>query len=69
MPDKPSSKAVDDLLGVLQKHLEPEPLEIAKRFHFYQRVQSSGESVAQFLAELCHLAIHCQFGIQLENAL
>ena len=33
-----------------------------ERFHFYQRTQRSGESIADYLVCLRHLASHCKFG-------
>ena len=35
-PKLPKDKSFDDLVGILKKHYDPEPLIIAKRFHFYE---------------------------------
>ena len=42
---------------------------IAERFRFYSRQQQSEETVAEYLAELRKLAINCEFGNFLEDAL
>ena len=41
---------------------------IAEWFHFYKRVQSSTESIAEFVADLRRLSIHCEFGTFLNEA-
>ena len=68
-PDKPQDKSVPDLFGTLKKHYEPKPVIIAERFRFHRQDQASGESIAEYLAELRRLATHCQFGDYLEEAL
>ena len=45
----------------VKTHLDPQPLVIAQRFKFHQRNQKSGESIAQFVAELRKCAEHCDF--------
>ena len=68
-PAKPSDKTYDELVTVLANHLSPKPLVIAERFKFYRRTQQHGESVAQFAAELRHLASTCDFGDFFDEAL
>ena len=65
-PENPKDSSVEDLLKRLK---EPAPIVIAERFKFYQKSQGPEESVAQFTAELRKLAIHCNFGTHLEDAL
>ena len=48
---------------------EPKPLIIAERYTFNQRNQRSGESVAEYVAELRRLAYTCKFGTFLDDAL
>ena len=60
-PDLPKSKSYEDLSKTLKVHYKPKPLVIAERFHFYQRSQALGESVADFAADLRCLSIHCEF--------
>ena len=42
---------------------------IAERFQFHQRNQNSGESVAEYEAELRRLAANCKFGDHLTQAI
>ena len=48
-PQLPRDKSFTELLEVLKKHYDPQPLIIGERFRFYQRSQKSGESTLQFL--------------------
>ena len=68
-PDLPMDKTFDDLVAILKKHYDPEPIVIAKRFHFYQRSQGSSESIGDYLANLRRLASHCKFSGFLGEAL
>ena len=65
----PKDKAFSDLVGILKKHYDPEPIIIAKRFHFYERQQKPTESIANYLATLRRLASRCEFGAFLSKAL
>ena len=42
---------------------------MAERFHFHRRQQAVGENVADYVAALRRLAMHCQFGAYLLEAL
>lgn len=42
---------------------------IAERFHFHQRSQGVGESIAEYLAEQRRLITHCAYGTHLNEAL
>ena len=42
---------------------------IAEPFYFHRRNQAPEESVADFIAQLRRLAMHCQFGDHLNEAL
>ena len=68
-PTKPQEKTFAELSSTLTRHYEPKPIVITERFHFHRRNQGSGESVAEYMAELCRLATHCQFGEYLDEAL
>ena len=59
----------DSLLTALRSHFEPKLLVIVERFRFYQRVQKAGESMADFIADLHRLTIHCEFEDFLDQAL
>ena len=68
-PALPQTKSYTVLVETLQKHYAPKPLVIAERFHFHRRDQKSGESIAEYIAELRKLSIHCEFGDYLNQAL
>lgn len=68
-PEKPKDKTFEQLSNVVQKHLEPKPVVIIQKFHLYRRSQAPGETVAEYVAKLCHLATHCKFEGYLEEAL
>ena len=68
-PDKPKTKSLETLKGLLLKHYELEPIVIAERFHFYQQNQKPRESIADYHACLRKLPSHCQFGEFLPQAL
>ena len=68
-PAKLSAKSFGDLSDVITKHFEPKPVVIAERFHFHRRNQATGESIAEYVAELSRLATHCKFGEYLSEAL
>ena len=38
-PELPKDKTYDELIDLLKKHFDPEPIVIAERFQFYQRNQ------------------------------
>ena len=68
-PTKPSEKSFTQLKELLKKHYEPTRIVIAEQFYFHHRSQQSGESIAQYMAELQKLATHCEFAIYLEESL
>ena len=55
-PEKPATKSYAELVEVLKVHLKPKRLIITERFHFHQRVQEEGETVATYMAALRRLA-------------
>lgn len=68
-PSKPREKTFAEIVAALKKLYEPAPVLIAERFHFYKRSQGPTESIADFTASLRKLAIRCEFGDFLEEAL
>ncbi|XP_033760675.1 uncharacterized protein LOC117342589 [Pecten maximus] len=65
-PAKPLDTGYDDIIALLDKHLNPKPSEIAERFRFHKREQRPGEDVMTYVAELRKLSIHCNFGDTLQ---
>ena len=68
-PQLLKDKSFDELVTLLKKHYDPEPIIIAERFHYYRRNQGSHESVGDYLAQLRRLASRCKFGAFLDEAL
>ena len=68
-PDKPQTKTYAALTRLLKGHIEPKPLVIAERFHLHKWSQQAGETIAEYLAELRHLAATCNFGEYLQEVL
>ena len=68
-PEKPATKGYDRLVQTMKTHLDPQPLVIAQRFKFHQKNQESGESIAQFIAELRKCAEHCDFQNKLDETI
>ena len=68
-PELPKDKSYDELVELLKKHYDPEPIIIAEHFHFYRRDQKTGELIADYLAALRCLASRCKFGTFLTEAL
>jgi RNase H-fold protein (predicted Holliday junction resolvase) len=68
-PTLPQEKSLEQLVTILKQHYEPRPLVIAERFHFHQRDQAVGESIADYMAELRKLTTHCQYEDHLSEAL
>ncbi|KMQ85400.1 hypothetical protein RF55_16084 [Lasius niger] len=67
-PTKPKDKTFDEIVKLVTEHLCPKPSESMERFHFHQAKQSANETIAEFVARLKKLALHCNF-TALEDAL
>ena len=68
-PRSPGEESYEDIHKVLKQHYKPKPIKIAERFRFYKRSQFQTETVAEYLAELRRLAVTCEFGNFLNDAL
>ena len=68
-PDRPKDKSFVELKELLVAHYSPKPILIAERFKFHHRNQLESKTVAQFVVELKQLALKCEFGTFLEEAL
>ena len=58
-PRKPGELSYMEICKQLEKHFSPKPMKIAERLRFHNRRQQSGETFADYLADLQKLAIHC----------
>ena len=68
-PKQPSELKFKDFCDILKKHYSPQPIKITERYRFYNRKQLSGESAAEYLAQLRKMASMCSFGTFLDEAL
>ena len=68
-PAKPHDQTCAEITAVLKAHFEPKPIIIAERFHFHRRHQGANETIAEYVAELRHLASTCEFKDYLDQAL
>ena len=62
-------KSFKTITGVFKVHIEPKPLIVAQMLNFHHRDQAQEESVAEYLAELRHLASKSNFGAYLDEAI
>ena len=51
-PGKPKDKTFQQLKEIVQSHLKPKPSVIVQRYRFNTRAQQSGETIAEFVANL-----------------
>ena len=68
-PSKPGDTSCGELVKLLTEHYRPTLSETVQRFKFHSCSRKSGESVANFVAELCALAKFCNFGSSLKAML
>lgn len=61
-PGKPTDKSLSDLFALVLNHHSPPPSVTVQRFTFNTRTRKSGETVADYVANLRRLSEHCQFG-------
>ncbi|XP_058810395.1 uncharacterized protein LOC131675434 [Phymastichus coffea] len=66
-PQKAKDMSFDDLLKVMQNHLNPKPSEVMERCKFHKASQGDSESVAEFAVKLRGLALHCNFDKNLDD--
>ena len=68
-PEKPGDKTFDELIAVTKNHFNPKPSVIVERYKFNSKVRQPHQSVSQFIAELRHIAQHCDYGETLNDML
>lgn len=68
-PRKPGEIPYADLVKLVSDHHNPKPSIIVQRFKFHSHFRKSGQSVANFVAELRQLSQHCEFGAVLDDML
>lgn len=68
-PSKPLEKTYDELVKILKQKFKPVTSIIVERFKFYNRKQSSGEKVSDYISVLKELSKSCKFNEFLDQAL
>ena len=68
-PDKPSELSYDNIIKLLSDHYFPSQSVSVQRFRFNSRCRRSGETVADYVAELRRISEHCQFADSLDAML
>ena len=68
-PESPKDKSFVEVKELLISHYSPKPILVAERVKFHCRHQHESKTVAQFVVELKRLALKCEFGTFLEEAL
>ncbi|XP_076660799.1 uncharacterized protein LOC143364225 [Halictus rubicundus] len=60
-PAKINTKSYDQIVEIMNEHINPKPSEVMERFNFNQAKQAETETVAEFAARLKKLALNCNF--------
>ena len=60
-PEKPVDKTLKEIVDLINGHLNPKPNVIVERYKFNMRTRKTGESIADFLADLRYLSRNCEF--------
>ena len=68
-PGKPTDKNFSEIVALVRDHHQPRPSTIVQRFNFHTRIQKSGETISEFVAELRKLSEYCEFQDTLEDML
>ena len=68
-PVKPKEKNSKELANCLQSRFSPPVLKIAERFKLMKRTQRGNEDVSRYATALRQLAVTCQYGAFLDDAL
>ena len=61
-PAKPVEKTFNKLVILMTNHKNPSRNHIAERFQFNMCNRKAGETVSQYMAELCRLSQYCEYG-------
>ena len=68
-PDKPTTLTYESIVKLVREHQDPKSGVAVHRFRFNSRAGQEGESVADYVAALKHLAIHCRYEASLDDML
>ena len=68
-PSKVRDKSFEQIVSLLDRHLQPKPSVTVARFQFNMCVRKSHQAVTEYIAELRRLTEHCNFGVTLNDML
>nr|XP_054749713.1 uncharacterized protein K02A2.6-like [Lytechinus pictus] len=68
-PAKPSDKSYVQLKQILRKHFKRTPVTVAEKRKFIRRDQAPGESTSDYVVQLKHLSLHCEYADKLDEQL
>ena len=66
---KPEDKNFEELVSLVERHKNPKPSVIVRRYNFNSRTRKPEETVVKYVAELRKLAEYCAFGSDVEDIL
>ena len=64
---KPKGLSFAEIVKWVKTHFNPKPFAIINSYEFNTRKQKPGESVAEYVASLCKIAEHCDYGSTLND--
>ena len=65
-PKKPSEVDYEEIVQLVKQQFNPKLIITVQRFKFNTRIRAE-ESVAKYVEELRHIAIHCDYGDSLKD--
>ncbi|XP_063952108.1 uncharacterized protein K02A2.6-like [Lytechinus pictus] len=68
-PAKPADQSYHELKAVLRRHYKKTPITVAERRKFIRRDQAQGESTKDYVVQLKHLSLNCEFADKLDEQL
>ena len=66
-PAKPVKMTFNKLVILMTNHENPKRNPIAERSQFNMHNRKAGETVSQYMTELCRLSQYCEYGNLLDN--
>ena len=66
---KPEDKNFEELVSLVERHKNPKPSVIVRRYNFNSHIRKPEETVAEYVVQLRKLAEYCAFGSDVEDML
>lgn len=68
-PGLPGDQSCEQLVLLMNTHLQPKPSTITERYKFNMCEQSEGQTVSEYSANLKRLSTYCDYGINLNDVI